>query len=291
LKGVKIPAPKNANGERKQSNFGFIEYQHECSVDYAIQLFEGTSLFGQELQLKRRNSNKPGHQQQHHRQPAMQHHSSLPNMMTGMFPPGTFPIIQPPMQLLGPPGYFYPPMNPILGNHPANMMMFPSGFPAPQRHGSQRDVPLPLPPGESKSYRGDRHQGGANHHKRFYDDSVDSSNYHPIEKRSRYSDPSISRPRSGGESSRYSEGVGRQRSATYQHDDSHRESRSHHRNDDSRADRFRQSDHPAERMMGNVHRGGNSNSNYGDHNKERSSSYRGRDGSFDRRSSGHHADY
>ncbi|EFX75402.1 hypothetical protein DAPPUDRAFT_323316 [Daphnia pulex] len=55
LKCVKIP--KTPQGESKL--FGFVEYQHECSVDYAIQLFHHTTLFGQELQLKRRKPNNP----------------------------------------------------------------------------------------------------------------------------------------------------------------------------------------------------------------------------------------
>ena len=49
--------PKTPQGESKL--YGFVEYQHECSVDYAIQFFHRTTLFGQELQLKRRKQNNP----------------------------------------------------------------------------------------------------------------------------------------------------------------------------------------------------------------------------------------
>ncbi|XP_057371264.1 splicing regulator RBM11-like [Daphnia carinata] len=76
LKSVKIP--KTLQGESK--SFGFIEYQHECSVDYAIQLFHHTTLFGQELQLKRRKQNNPGHPPTG-QMSGMHRTSSLPVMM------------------------------------------------------------------------------------------------------------------------------------------------------------------------------------------------------------------
>ena len=33
-------------------SYGFVQYKYASTVSYAIQLFQGTALFGQELKLK-----------------------------------------------------------------------------------------------------------------------------------------------------------------------------------------------------------------------------------------------
>lgn len=101
LKSVKIP--KTLQGESKL--YGFVEYQHECSVDYAIQLFHHTTLFGQELQLKRRKQNNPGHPPTG-QMSGMHRTSSLPVMMK-------IPM-QAPQLFYRPPfitGFMYPPIS------------------------------------------------------------------------------------------------------------------------------------------------------------------------------------
>ncbi|PSN29024.1 hypothetical protein C0J52_27904 [Blattella germanica] len=51
LETVRIP--KSRDG--KQRNFGFITFKHECSVMYALSLFEGTRLYSRGLLLKARH--------------------------------------------------------------------------------------------------------------------------------------------------------------------------------------------------------------------------------------------
>ncbi len=104
LKCVKIP--KTLQGESRP--FGFIEYQHECSVDYAIKLFHRTTLFGQELQLKPRQKRNTGHPGpgQHFE---MHRTRSLPVSMKTPF--------QSPMQFFRPPlvpGHMIPHINSML---------------------------------------------------------------------------------------------------------------------------------------------------------------------------------
>jgi len=52
-----ICVPKDKNGEQRR--FAFVTFRHECSVDYSIFLFQGTILFEEELQLKRRDGAAP----------------------------------------------------------------------------------------------------------------------------------------------------------------------------------------------------------------------------------------
>lgn len=114
MKGVKIP--RNPKGEGK--SFAFIEFQHECSVDYAIQLFHRTCLFGKELQLKTRRSNNtaaPVHGQSQE----LRRTNSLPVMQH-------FPFATPPFQFFRPPlmpGFVLPhPMaNPMMMQVPARL--------------------------------------------------------------------------------------------------------------------------------------------------------------------------
>uniref|UniRef100_A0A182QRW0 RRM domain-containing protein n=1 Tax=Anopheles farauti TaxID=69004 RepID=A0A182QRW0_9DIPT len=57
LENVKIPR----DGDRRQRSYAFITYVHAASVEYAINIFEGTSLFQRQLTLhkKTRNGSNP----------------------------------------------------------------------------------------------------------------------------------------------------------------------------------------------------------------------------------------
>jgi len=109
LKCVKIP--KTPQGESKL--YGFVEFQHECSVDYAIQLFHHTTLFGQELQLKRRKQNNP-ERVPISPFPGMHRTGSLPIMMN--FPMQPHPLL------------FRPPFITGFMNPPTNMLNFGLGM-------------------------------------------------------------------------------------------------------------------------------------------------------------------
>lgn len=55
MKGVNIPYDKS---------YGFIQFKHKSSVRYALEIYEGTVLFGQELKLDYGNRKKNHHHQQ-----------------------------------------------------------------------------------------------------------------------------------------------------------------------------------------------------------------------------------
>ncbi|XP_068173068.1 RNA-binding protein 7 [Antennarius striatus] len=59
---IKTKIPKDSDG--KQKSFGFAVYKHEVSVPYAMQLLNGTSLFGRQLCVQFRSgsshSSSPG---------------------------------------------------------------------------------------------------------------------------------------------------------------------------------------------------------------------------------------
>jgi RNA recognition motif-containing protein len=61
---TKVNIPKDRDG--KQKNFGFVTYKHVCSVPYALDLFDGTTLFNRQLNMKSRGNNieSPHYQQQ-----------------------------------------------------------------------------------------------------------------------------------------------------------------------------------------------------------------------------------
>ncbi|KAJ8667166.1 hypothetical protein QAD02_008828 [Eretmocerus hayati] len=64
----KVSIPKDRDG--KQKTFGFVTYKHECSVPYALDLFDGTTLFNRQVHMKSRNNNlENSHQQQFRMQP------------------------------------------------------------------------------------------------------------------------------------------------------------------------------------------------------------------------------
>ncbi|XP_035536417.1 RNA-binding protein 7 [Morone saxatilis] len=62
---IKTKIPKDADG--KQKTFGFAVYKHEVSVPYAMQLINGTSLYGRALHVQFRSgsshSSSPGNSQ------------------------------------------------------------------------------------------------------------------------------------------------------------------------------------------------------------------------------------
>ncbi|GAA6218293.1 RNA-binding protein 7-like isoform X1 [Lates japonicus] len=62
---IKTKIPKDADG--KQKTFGFAVYKHEVSVPYAMQLLDGTSLFGRTIHVQFRSgsshSSSPGNSQ------------------------------------------------------------------------------------------------------------------------------------------------------------------------------------------------------------------------------------
>ncbi|XP_035777908.1 RNA-binding protein 7-like [Anopheles albimanus] len=55
VENVKIPR----DSDRRQRSYAFITYVHECSVEYAIKLFEGTSLYQRKLTLHKKQRNGP----------------------------------------------------------------------------------------------------------------------------------------------------------------------------------------------------------------------------------------
>ncbi|XP_050070816.1 RNA-binding protein 7 [Anopheles maculipalpis] len=55
LENVKIP--RDGNG--RQRSYAFITYTHACSVEYAIGIFQGTSLLQRHLSLDRKTRNAP----------------------------------------------------------------------------------------------------------------------------------------------------------------------------------------------------------------------------------------
>jgi len=54
IERVSIPVEKDG----KIKTFGFVTYKHLSSVDYALNVFAGTKLFGRELTLRNRNASK-----------------------------------------------------------------------------------------------------------------------------------------------------------------------------------------------------------------------------------------
>ncbi|XP_075905958.1 RNA-binding protein 7 [Nelusetta ayraudi] len=61
---IRTKIPKDPDG--KQKTFGFAVYKHEVSAPYAVQLLNGTSLFGRTLHVQFRSGsshNSPGHSQ------------------------------------------------------------------------------------------------------------------------------------------------------------------------------------------------------------------------------------
>ncbi|XP_077467734.1 RNA-binding protein 7 [Stigmatopora argus] len=58
---IKTKIPKDADGQRK--TFGFAVYKHEESVPYAIQLLNGTSVFGRAIHVQFRSGSNHSNSQ------------------------------------------------------------------------------------------------------------------------------------------------------------------------------------------------------------------------------------
>lgn len=299
LKCVKIP--KTLQGESRP--FGFIEYQHECSVDYAIQLFHRTTLFGQELQLKprqKRDVGRPGPGQNFE----MHRAHSLPVLMKTPF--------QSPMQFFRPPlvpGNMIPhmnsmlncgmPMPPVMPQHirfneegspridPIFMSALANGMPMPpvtlphhihfKEEGSPISQSIPIP-----SVANGRYQARAatsyqeTNNKRRYnnqDGNSTTQNYQPEEKKTRYSH---SDKHEGYDRTSLNRNEHRQ-SSSY-HEDGYRDSSRR----DSRLSRRDNMDVYQEdrRHRGNDHR--HSRSYEDDHQESRSHHHRGKSYNRDR---------
>jgi RNA recognition motif-containing protein len=50
----RVSIPKEKDGKNK--SFGFVTYKHLVAIDYALNIFNGTKMFGRELMLKNRNT-------------------------------------------------------------------------------------------------------------------------------------------------------------------------------------------------------------------------------------------
>uniref|UniRef100_A0A182IQ61 Uncharacterized protein n=1 Tax=Anopheles atroparvus TaxID=41427 RepID=A0A182IQ61_ANOAO len=55
IENVTIPR----DSDRRQRSYAFVTYLHACSVEYAMKIFEGTTLFKRPLTLHRKNRNGP----------------------------------------------------------------------------------------------------------------------------------------------------------------------------------------------------------------------------------------
>ena len=237
LTSVKIP--KTHQGESKA--YAFIEYQHECSVDYAIQLFHRTTLYGQELHLKHRKKNDTGHPGPA-RTIEMQRTSSLPIIMPNQYVPINMHF-QPPMQFLRPqlmPGHMIPLMNPML-NHVIGMPV-PPIVPHHIRfneEGLPRSESIPIPAVANGRYQ-DHGANSSNHNimnKRRFDNEDGNNSRHDFqhqEKKKRYSH--------SAKHESYEDKTGRR----YSHGNEHRHIASHPYDADFRSGR-RESDNRSNR--------------------------------------------
>lgn len=59
----RVSLPKDKETDRVKG-FAFVTYKYLCSIDYAMNIFIGTKLFGRDVQIKYRNANKNREQQQ-----------------------------------------------------------------------------------------------------------------------------------------------------------------------------------------------------------------------------------
>lgn len=73
----KVSIPKDKEGRLR--NFGFVTFKHEVSVGYAIQVMDGSNLFGRTLAMKNRKITEQQQQQQRgHQQMPYSHHQGEP---------------------------------------------------------------------------------------------------------------------------------------------------------------------------------------------------------------------
>lgn len=105
---ITVKIPKDSNGEQRP--YAFIDFKHDCSVDYAINLFQDTFLFGKELQLSRRRAKNQNSSEDAN--PHLRRQTSLPNMhqrATGV-------LLRPAYPTIGVPN-LNTPYHPMLFNH------------------------------------------------------------------------------------------------------------------------------------------------------------------------------
>lgn len=204
---VSVRIAKNQGGY----GYGFIEYQHECSVEYAIQLFHRTTLFGQELQLKvrkrnnadnsmgqnttrrERESNNQGRPNQKNPENEMGYVNSMPwnnSLPAGLNMPFASPLLfcRPPYMPNFPGPLSMPPMfNPMLG---LPIITSPMIVPQQSQHvrfddnGMPRSDSIPIP-----QFPNER-QGSSNfvNHKRYDNQINDRRDNRSEEKRYSNSD-------------------------------------------------------------------------------------------------------
>ena len=55
---LKVVLPKKERGETAHKGFAFVEFKHQVSLDYAIAVLSGESLYGQQLIIKHKNKPK-----------------------------------------------------------------------------------------------------------------------------------------------------------------------------------------------------------------------------------------
>ena len=71
----------------EHKHYGFVHYKHESSVSYALEIYEGTVLFGQELKLDYGNKKKKKNHYYHQEPPRMQHNQSRAKQRSGSHEP------------------------------------------------------------------------------------------------------------------------------------------------------------------------------------------------------------
>lgn len=81
LERVRIPQDR----EGRKSNFAFITMKHEVSVEYAVQMLDGTSLFDRRLNIKRRHQPQSQQQQPTRPPPIMLDNQNLMTNFNDLF--------------------------------------------------------------------------------------------------------------------------------------------------------------------------------------------------------------
>ncbi|XP_077397302.1 RNA-binding protein 7 [Festucalex cinctus] len=151
---IKTKIPKDGDG--KQKTFGFAVYKHEESVPYAMELLNGTSLFGRTIHVQFRtgstHSNSPGNSSP----------TSTPN----------------PHGLRVPPQFVSPPHTP-----PALMQRSFSSPDSMQKHAMMNMMSQQQMQHQQNSWGGGGHHYDGHHHNgrsrnRHYDDRSGNHGYH-----------------------------------------------------------------------------------------------------------------
>jgi len=71
----------------EHKHYGFVHYKHESSVSYALEIYEGTVLFGQELILDYGNKKKKKNHYYHGEPQKMQHNQRRAKQRSGSHEP------------------------------------------------------------------------------------------------------------------------------------------------------------------------------------------------------------